>query len=163
VTSKEADDQAYMRLALSQAQLAWALGEVPVGAVLVHEGGVLAQAHNAPISLHDPTAHAEVLALRMGGQALQNYRLPGATLYVTLEPCAMCLMAMLHARVARIVFAANDPKTGAAGSVIDLARHAQLNHQTTVQGGVLVEEASAMLQAFFRERRQPRRSDQMSS
>jgi tRNA(adenine34) deaminase len=140
-----------MRLALCQAQLAWASGEVPVGAVLVHEGAVLAQAHNAPISRHDPTAHAEVLALRLAGQT-------GATLYVTLEPCAMCLMAMLHARLSRIVFAAHDPKTGAAGSVIDLSRYAQLNHQTVVHGGVLAADSTALLQAFFQERRQRQRS-----
>lgn len=158
MTSNESDDESYMRLALRQAQLAWASGEVPVGAVLVHEGAVLAQAHNAPISRHDPSAHAEVLALRLAGQTLKNYRFPGATLYVTLEPCAMCLMAMLHARLSRIVFAAHDPKTGAAGSVIDLSRYAQLNHQTVVHGGVLAADSTALLQAFFQERRQRQRS-----
>lgn len=135
------------------AEQGWRSGEVPVGAVVVHEGRVVAEAFNAPIALHDPTAHAEVRALRTAGEALENYRMPGSTLYVTLEPCAMCVMAALHARVSRIVYAAADPKTGACGSVVDIPGLAALNHHTVVHGGILAEEASALLKAFFQERR----------
>lgn len=146
-------DALWMRVALDQAAQAAGCGEVPVGAVLVHNGALVAQAFNRPIALHDPSAHAEMLALRQAGLTLGNYRMPGATLYVTLEPCAMCAMALLHARVARVVFGAADPKTGAAGSVLDLFAVSQLNHHTTVQGGLLASESAAVLQAFFRERR----------
>jgi len=119
----------------------------------------VASGFNQPIALHDPSAHAEMLALRAAGQALKNYRLPGVELFVTLEPCAMCAMALLHARVARVVYAASDPKTGAAGSVLDLFAHPQLNHHTSVTRGVLAEESAALLQSFFRGRRTHARRD----
>ena len=150
-------DTHWMRLALQQAEEARLHGEVPVGAVLVRDGELVASGFNQPIALHDPSAHAEMLALRAAGQILQNYRLPGLELFVTLEPCAMCAMALLHARVSRVVFAAADPKTGAAGSVLDLFAQPQLNHHTSVTRGVLAEESAALLQAFFRERRRPSR------
>jgi tRNA(adenine34) deaminase len=143
-----------MRLALAQAVQAKELGEVPVGAVLLDaDGQLLATGFNRTIVDHDPTAHAEIVALRAAARAAQNYRLPGATLYVTLEPCAMCLGAMLHARVGRIVFAAADPKTGACGSVVNLLEHASLNHQTTAVSGVLAEECGQYLRDFFADRR----------
>ncbi len=151
------DDTHWMRLALQQAQEARLRGEVPVGAVLVRDGELVASGFNQPIALHDRSAHAEMLALRAAGQILQNYRLPGLELFVTLEPCAMCAMALLHARVSRVVFAAADPKTGAAGSVLDLFAQPQLNHHTSVTRGVLAEDSAALLQAFFRERRRPNR------
>jgi tRNA(adenine34) deaminase len=151
------DDTHWMRLALQQAEEARLRGEVPVGAVLVRDGELVASGFNQPIALHDPSAHAEMLALRAAGQILQNYRLPGLELFVTLEPCAMCAMALLHARVSRVVFAAADPKTGAAGSVLDLFAQPQLNHHTSVTRGVLADESAALLQAFFRERRRPNR------
>ena len=146
-------DEDFMRLALAEAQAAAADGEVPVGAVVVKDGRVIATGRNAPIEGHDPTAHAEIVALRATAQALGNYRLDGCTLYVTLEPCAMCSGAMLHARLARVVYGAADPKTGAAGSVINLFTHDQLNHQTQVLGGVLADEAADLLRGFFKERR----------
>lgn len=147
-------DEGHMRRALELAARAEAEGEVPVGAVLVGaDGEVLAEAWNRPIASHDPAAHAEILALRSGGAAAGNYRLPGSTLYVTLEPCAMCAGAMVHARVARLVYGAADPKTGAAGSVFDIVRTEALNHQVDVTGGVLAAECAAVLQAFFRARR----------
>ena len=148
-----------MRLALAQAGEAAAAGEVPVGAVLVHQGQVIATGRNAPIDRHDPTAHAEMLALRAGAGVLGNYRLEDCELFVTLEPCAMCSGAMLHARLKRVVFGAADPKTGAAGSVLNLFDHAQLNHQTLVQGGVLADECGATLQDFFRQRRAVQRQE----
>ena len=146
------DEQA-MRLALHEAQAAAAAGEVPVGAVLVKDGQVIARGRNAPIGGHDPTAHAEIVALRAAAQALGNYRLDGCTLYVTLEPCAMCAGAMLHARLGRVVWGAPDPKTGAGGSVLDLFAEPRLNHRTQVQGGVLAEACAAPLRDFFRPRR----------
>jgi tRNA(adenine34) deaminase len=147
------DDAHFMRLALAEARAAAEAGEVPVGALVVKNGRVIATGRNAPIDGHDPTAHAEIVALRAAAQALGNYRLDGCSLYVTLEPCAMCSGAMLHARLARVVFGATDPKTGAAGSVLNLFNHAQLNHQTVVQGGVLAEEGAHLLRGFFKERR----------
>jgi len=147
------DDATYMQVALEQAQLAWQQGEVPVGAVVVCEGEIIATGFNQPIGTHDPTAHAEIVALRAAAAKVGNYRLPGCTLYVTLEPCVMCSGAMMHARLARVVYAATDPKTGACGSVLDLFASAQLNHHAEVAGGVLAGEASAMLKAFFAERR----------
>jgi tRNA(adenine34) deaminase len=143
-----------MQLALAQAAQAQQLGEVPVGAVLVDaQGELLATGFNRTIIDHDPTAHAEIVALRVGAKQLQNYRLPGASLYVTLEPCAMCLGAMLHARLARVVFGAPDPKTGVCGSVLNLALEKQLNHHTQVEGGVLAQECGDTLRQFFKERR----------
>ena len=147
------DDAAFMRLALAEAGAAAEAGEVPVGAVVVRDGQVLATGRNAPVAGHDPTAHAEIVALRAAAQALGNYRLDGCTLYVTLEPCAMCSGAMLHARLARVVFGAHDPKTGAAGSVLDLFDQPGLNHHTRLTGGVLAAECAAVLREFFKERR----------
>ncbi len=149
-----------MRLALAQAQRAAQAGEVPVGAVIVRrqpEGfELVASGHNRPIGLHDPTAHAEIVALREAALRLRNYRLPDCELYVTLEPCAMCAMALMHARLARVVFGASDPKTGAAGSVLDLFAEKRLNHHTERLGGVLAEPCGELLRAFFAERRRRR-------
>ncbi len=142
-----------MGIALAQAREAAAAGEVPVGAVVVKDDRLLATGRNAPIAGHDPTAHAEIMALREAAQVLGNYRLDGCTLYVTLEPCAMCSGAMLHARLARVVFGAADPRTGAAGSVLDLFAHGQLNHQTQVQGGVCADACAQLLRDFFKPRR----------
>jgi tRNA(adenine34) deaminase len=142
-----------MRQAVAQANNAWALGEVPVGAVVVKDGQVVATGFNQPIGTHDPTAHAEIMALRAAASILGNYRLPGCELYVTLEPCAMCSGAMMHARLARVVFGAADPKTGACGSIVDLFSQQKLNHHTEVTGGVLADECSALLKEFFAERR----------
>ena len=146
-------DHQFMQQALEQAQLAALAGEVPVGAVLVRDGKVISKAFNQPISLHDPSAHAEMLALRAAAKAEENYRLPGSTLYVTLEPCTMCAGAMLHARIDRVVYGAPDPKTGAAGSVLDVFSSKQINHQTTIEGGVMGEECGQLLRSFFKERR----------
>ncbi len=147
-------DEDWMRHALVLARKAWAQGEVPVGAVLIRDGAILSEGWNQPITLHDPSAHAEMLAMRSAGQVAGNYRLPGTTLYITLEPCLMCVGAMLHARVERVVFGAYDPKTGAAGSAFDLLQDSRHYHKVAaVQGGVLQEECAALLQAFFRERR----------
>lgn len=142
-----------MRLALAEAEKAWAQGEVPVGAVVVKDGEVIATGFNQPITSHDPTAHAEIVAMRAAAEKLGNYRLPGCELYVTLEPCAMCSGAMMHARLSRIVYGAPDPKTGACGSVLDMFAHETLNHHATVSGGVLAEETGNMLRRFFAERR----------
>ncbi len=147
------DDEHWMRHALQVAMRAESHGEVPVGAVLVRDGQLLAEGWNQPIATHDPTAHAEIIALREAGRIEGNYRLPGSTLYVTLEPCAMCVGAMLHARVARLVFGARDPKTGAAGGVFDLAGDPRHLHKMEVVGGLLEEEAAAMLRVFFKARR----------
>ena len=144
----------HMRLALSQAQRAWELGEVPVGAVVVRAGEVIATGFNQPIAHHDPSAHAEIMALRAAAAALGNYRLPGCELYVTLEPCVMCAGAMLHARLARVIYGAADPKTGAAGSVLNLFAQPQLNHQTELIGGVLAQDCGQLLKDFFAERRE---------
>jgi tRNA(adenine34) deaminase len=145
-------DQDFMTLALAEARAAGLRGEVPVGAILVKGGEVLASGNNAVIGLHDPTAHAEVLALRAAGQALQNYRLPDCELYVTLEPCAMCAAAMIHARISRVVYGASDAKTGAAGGLLNVF-DTTFNHQTKVQGGVMAEECGALLSNFFRTKR----------
>ena len=165
-TSSHAQDEWAMRLALDQALNAQLAGEVPVGAVIVRAGQVLATGYNRPITSHDPTAHAEIVALRHAAQLAENYRLPECELYVTLEPCAMCAMAMIHARFKRVVFAATDPKTGAAGSVINLFEQPLLNHQTELLGGVLADASSGLLRQFFadrrahhRELRQARRSE----
>ncbi len=146
-------DIRFMRAAIEQAELARSAGEVPVGAVLVVDGEIVGCGANQPITAHDPTAHAEVMALRDAGLQRTNYRLPGSTLYVTLEPCVMCCGAIMHARVERVVFGARDPKTGAAGSIIDLFAEARLNHHAHIQGGVLAEECGAMLSKFFADRR----------
>ena len=146
-------DQIFMQQALEQASLAANAGEVPVGAILVRNGTVLSSAFNQPISQADPSAHAEVLALRMAARIDGNYRLPDTTMYVTLEPCAMCCGAMLHARVGRIVYGAPDPKTGAAGSVLDIFSNQKLNHQTKVQGGIMSNECGQILREFFKGRR----------
>jgi tRNA(adenine34) deaminase len=146
-------DEEYMRAALDQAARAAAAGEVPVGAVVVREGRIIGRGYNRPISAKDPTAHAEIVALREAAGAESNYRLPGAHLYVTLEPCAMCVGAMVHARIARVVFGATDPKTGACGSIVDLPAIAHWNHHGLFTGGLLAEESSALLRGFFAQRR----------
>ena len=146
-------DEGYMRRALELARQGQAEGEVPVGAVVVLDGVVVGEGWNRPIAAADPTAHAEIQALRAAARTLGNYRLGGASLYVTLEPCAMCVGAMFHARIARVVFGARDPKTGSAGSVIDLFSESRLNHHATVIGGVLGEESGALLSTFFAARR----------
>ena len=151
--TSEARDAYFMGLALEAAHLAYAAGEVPVGAVVVCQDVVVATGFNQPIGLNDPSAHAEMQALRNAGIALQNYRLPECELYVTLEPCLMCTGAMFHARVTRVVYGAADYKTGVAESVLNLYAHEQLNHHTDVLGGVLADEARALLQRFFQERR----------
>lgn len=142
-----------MDAALALAREAGARGEVPVGAVVVRDGVVIGRGGNAPIAGNDPTAHAEIAALRDAARATGNYRLPGCTLYCTLEPCPMCAGAILHARIARVVYGARDPKTGAAGSVIDLFAEARLNHHAQVHGGVRGEECASLLSAFFAARR----------
>lgn len=146
-------DTDFMQAALRLAEQARQAGEVPVGAVVVKEGAVIGSGFNAPISRHDPSAHAEIQALRSAAAALGNYRLTGCTLYVTLEPCVMCSGAIMHARVARVVYGAADPKTGACGSVVDLFGESRLNHHTRVEGGVLAEDCGQLLTRFFRERR----------
>lgn len=143
----------FMKVALDLAQLAANSGEVPVGAIVVKHGVVIGRGANAPIGLHDPTAHAEVIAMREAAQHLGNYRLVDCALYVTLEPCAMCAGAMQHARIAKLVFGANDLKTGACGSVINLMSEPKLNHHTEVIGGVMAEECGAVLTDFFKQRR----------
>jgi tRNA(adenine34) deaminase len=156
-------DADFMTAALAQARLAGDAGEVPVGAVVVKNGKIIATGRNAPIASRDPTAHAEIIALREAARVLGNYRLDGCELFVTLEPCAMCAGAMLHARLRRVVFGAADPKTGAAGSVTDVLSHPQLNHQTVVEGGVLADECGELLQGFFQTRRsQTKAENQMN-
>lgn len=142
-----------MQEALALARQAAAAGEVPVGAVVVRQGEVIGRGYNQPITRSDASAHAEIMAMREAGKALDNYRLTGCALYVTLEPCVMCVGAILHARIARVVYGAADPKTGACGSVVNLFAEARLNHHTTVAGGVLSEAAASLLQAFFEARR----------
>jgi tRNA(adenine34) deaminase len=154
-------DESAMRIALDQALNAQLAGEVPVGAVIMRAGQVIATGYNRPITTHDPTAHAEIVALRHAAQLLENYRLPECELFVTLEPCAMCAMALMHARLKRVVFAATDPKTGAAGSVLDLFGEPRLNHHTELLGGVLAEPAARLLRSFFAERRAQQRAERM--
>jgi tRNA(adenine34) deaminase len=152
----DASDVVFMRAALDQARNAQLVGEVPVGAVIVRHGVVIATGYNHPVGSHDPTAHAEIVALRQASEQLGNYRLPECELYVSLEPCAMCVGAMLHARLKRVIFGAYDPKTGAAGGVLDIFAEPHLNHQTAVRGGVLGDECGALLKHFFAERRRLR-------
>ena len=142
-----------MTIALELAARASGKGEVPVGALVVSNGAIVGRGFNAPIGSHDPTAHAEIVALRDAARRLDNYRLPGCSLYVTLEPCVMCAGAIQHARIERLVYGASDPKTGACGSVVDLFAEARLNHHATVTGGVLAAESTVLLQAFFAGRR----------
>ncbi len=151
--TQDLQDERFMRRALELAERARAEGEVPVGAVLVQDGEIIGEGWNRPIASHDASAHAEIQAIRSAGSAAGNYRLGGSTLYVTLEPCAMCAGAMVHARIARLVFGAQDPKTGAAGSVFDLVRAPELNHQLDVDSGVLGEDCGELLRDFFRQRR----------
>ena len=153
MSESEFTHEYWMRHALTLARRAWDEGEVPVGAVLVHNNQVIGEGWNRPIGRHDPTAHAEIMALRQGGVILQNYRLLDTTLYVTLEPCVMCAGAMVHGRIGNLVFGARDAKTGAIGSLMDVLGHPGMNHQVSVTEGVLAEECSAMLSDFFRARR----------
>ena len=147
------NNQEFMQLALDLATQAALNGEVPVGAIVVKDGVIIGRGSNAPIGLHDPTAHAEIIAMREAATHLGNYRLVDCTLYVTLEPCAMCSGAMQHARIAKLVYGASDPKTGACGSVVNLMSEPKLNHHTEVLGGVLAEQCGAVLTAFFKQRR----------
>src|SRR4030095_5165439 len=156
---RKVSDAQFMGLALEQARLAATAGEVPVGAVVVKDGEGIRNRRNAPGGSGDPTAHAEIAALRAAAQVLGNYRLDGCELYVTLEPCAMCSGAMLHARLARVVYGAADPHTGAAGSVFDLCGEPRLTHRTQVQGGVMAADCAALLTEFFKARRQQSRMD----
>jgi tRNA(adenine34) deaminase len=148
-------DEAFMHEALSLARRAAEAGEVPVGAVVVKDGAVIGRGHNRPVSGRDPTAHAEVIALRDAARNVGNYRLAECSLYVTLEPCAMCAGAIMHARIGRVVYGAADPKSGACGGVVNLFAENRLNHHATVVGGVLAEEAARLLQDFFAQRREP--------
>lgn len=149
-----AADERFMRRALELARSAEVEGEVPVGALVVVDGVIVGEGWNRPIGSRDPTAHAEIVALRAAGRQLDNYRLPGSTLYVTLEPCPMCASAIVHARVARVVYGARDPRAGAAGSVFDLLpSDARFNHRTACEGGLLAEESGELLRSFFRARR----------
>ena len=147
------NDEDYMRAALEQARQAGAGDEVPVGAVVVPDGETVGRGFNQPIGRHDPTAHAEIMALRDAATRLGNYRLPGCALYVTLEPCVMCSGAIMHARIARVVYGARDPKTGVAGSVLDLFAEPRLNHHATIEGGLLADDCGRMLSSFFAARR----------
>jgi tRNA(adenine34) deaminase len=157
MTADEDQDAHWMRAALALAEEALRRGEVPVGAVVVADGKIVGRGFNAPIEGHDPTAHAEIAALRDAAGGLDNYRLPDCELYVTLEPCPMCAGAIMQARLRRLVYGAADPKTGACGSVVDLFADPRLNHQTAVEGGVLADECGALLKRFFAERRRETR------
>lgn len=152
----------YMQLAMAQAHKAYALGEVPVGAVVVKDGEVIGVGYNRPIAHHDPTAHAEIMAMRHAAQHLNNYRLPGCELFVTLEPCLMCSGAIMHARLSKVIFGAQDFKTGACGSVVNMFNEARLNHHTEVVGGVLEEECVQLLKQFFAERRQQNKAQRLA-
>lgn len=153
MSDAELTHEYWMRHALTLAQRAWDEGEVPVGAVLVHNNQVIGEGWNRPIGRHDPTAHAEIMALRQGGLVQQNYRLLDTTLYVTLEPCVMCAGAMVHSRIGRLIFGARDAKTGAAGSLIDVLHHPGMNHRVEIVEGILRDECAGMLSVFFRQRR----------
>ena len=154
MTTSTQTDIDYMQQAIALAQQAAEQGEVPVGAIIVKDGAIIGKGSNTPINTHDPTAHAEIIAMRDAAQRIGNYRLVDCTLYVTLEPCAMCTGAMQHARIARVVYGASDAKTGACGSVVDLMAEAKLNHHAVVEGGVLAEECGSLLSTFFKARRQ---------
>ena len=153
-TSTDNQDFTFMQQALTLANLAGEQGEVPVGAIVVKDGVIIGRGSNAPIGTHDPTAHAEIVAMRNAAEHLGNYRLVDCALYVTLEPCAMCAGAIQHARIARLVFGASDPKTGACGSVINLMGEPRLNHHTAVEGGILADNCGQLLKDFFASRRQ---------
>ncbi|WP_303906070.1 tRNA adenosine(34) deaminase TadA [Thiohalomonas denitrificans] len=153
MNNTETDDIRFMAQALNLARRAGEEGEVPVGALIVRDGNVIGEGWNRPIAEHDPTGHAEIRALRDASRRVGNYRLPGTTLYVTLEPCPMCAGAMVHARIARVVFGAADPRAGAAGSVFNLLQSESLNHRSTITAGILAEESSDLLRRFFRSRR----------
>lgn len=152
-------DEEYMREALAQARLAWDKGEVPVGAVLVKDGIIVGRGYNQPISSHDPSAHAEIMALRDAAKHIGNYRLVGSTLYVTFEPCAMCAGAIFHARVQRVVYGAAEYKTGAAGSIVNLFAEPKLNFHAEIEGGVLAEECGRLVSDFFAERRRQNKAE----
>jgi len=154
VSARASEDLKFMHRALREAERAFGEGEVPVGAIVVREGRVIGRGHNRAIHLKDPTAHAEILTLRRAGRRLGNYRLTGCTLYVTIEPCAMCAGAIVHARLERVVFGTLDTKAGASGSVLTVLNHPRLNHQVEVQRGVMAAECASILQDFFRQRRQ---------
>ncbi|PKG56448.1 tRNA adenosine(34) deaminase TadA [Shewanella sp. Choline-02u-19] len=156
--SQQEQDSRFMKMAMEMATKAEEKGEVPVGAVLVKEGEVISAGFNFSIGLHDPSAHAEMQCIRQAGKVLENYRLIDSTLYVTLEPCAMCAGAIVHSRISRLVFGANDEKTGAAGTVIDIVRHSAFNHQVEVTSGVLETECAEQLSAFFRRRRKEKKT-----
>ncbi len=147
------EDEKWMQLAILEANIAKDKGEVPVGSILVQNNQIISKAHNCPISKNDPTAHAEIEVLRKAGEKLNNYRLPQTTIYVTLEPCAMCLGAMIHARIERVVFGASDPKSGVCGSTINLSSESIFNHQISLSGGVLEHDCKNILQSFFKLRR----------
>lgn len=154
MTTSTQTDIGYMQQAIALAQQAAEQGEVPVGAIIVKDGAIIGKGSNTPIDTHDPTAHAEIIAMRDAAQRIGNYRLVDCTLYVTLEPCAMCTGAMQHARIARVVYGASDAKTGACGSVVNLMAETKLNHHAVVEGGVLAEECGSLLSTFFKARRQ---------
>ncbi|MDU6925903.1 tRNA adenosine(34) deaminase TadA [Franconibacter helveticus 513] len=158
MSDSELTHEYWMRHALTLAKRAWEEGEVPVGAVLVHNNQAIGEGWNRPIGRHDPTAHAEIMALRQGGLVLQNYRLLDTTLYVTLEPCVMCAGAMVHGRIGTLVFGARDAKTGAVGSLMDVTGHPGMNHQVQIIEGVLAPECSALLSDFFRQRRREKKA-----
>ncbi len=155
------NDEEFMREALALARQAAAAGEVPVGAVVVKDGAIVGRGYNQPISRHDPAAHAEIMAMRDAAQHLGNYRLIGCRLFVTLEPCAMCAGAMMHARIAHVVYGAPDPKTGACGSVVDLFSETRLNYHAQVTGGILADDAAQLLQQFFAGRRRTNRDSEL--
>ncbi len=159
ISNQGKEDEAFMRQALREAERGWREQEVPVGAVVVKEGRVLARGHNQSIRLSDPTAHAEILVLRRAARKVGNYRLSGCTLYVTIEPCAMCAGAIVQARLGRVIFGATDPKAGAAGSALNVLNHPSLNHRAELLGRVLREECAALLREFFQERRRARNSN----
>lgn len=163
MSDHELNHEHWMRHALTLAQRAWDEGEVPVGAVLVYQDKVIGEGWNRPIGRHDPTAHAEIMALRQGGMVLQNYRLIDTTLYVTLEPCVMCAGAMIHSRIGQLVYGARDAKTGAAGSLIDVLHHPGMNHRVEITEGVLADACSSMLSDFFRHRREQKKVLKRSS